>query len=181
MDSSPVVLIVEDEFLLRAAAVDMGEAAGFVVLEASDADQAIRILERRPDVRAVFTDINMPGSIDGLKLARVIRDRWPPVELIVTSGNATPPAHELPERFRSVPKPHVHSELNGLFQSLVQRMTGYVERGSKYWQDRAEEARARAAEMRDASAVLTMSEIACLYDQMAKRAADREAMERRSI
>jgi CheY-like chemotaxis protein len=72
--------------LLRLLAVGVAEDAGFETIEASNADEAIRILESRKDVRIVFTDIEMPGSMDGLKLAACIRDRWPPVELILTSG-----------------------------------------------------------------------------------------------
>ena len=75
----PVVLIVEDEFLLRIDAVDMIAAAGFEVVEAGNADEAIEILEARRDITVVFTDIQMPGSMDGLKLARAIRGRWPPM------------------------------------------------------------------------------------------------------
>ena len=84
----PVVLVVDDEVLVRTVAVDMVEQAGFEVIEASNADEAIRILESRQDIRAVFTDIQMPGSMDGLRLAQSVRDRWPPVALIVTSGLA---------------------------------------------------------------------------------------------
>ena len=82
----PVVLVVEDENLIRLSALDMVEEAGFEAIAASDADEAIRILESRNDIRAVFTDVHMPGSMDGLRLARVVRNRWPPVALIVTSG-----------------------------------------------------------------------------------------------
>jgi CheY-like chemotaxis protein len=64
----------------------MVEEAGFEAIAASDADEAIRILESRNDIRAVFTDVHMPGSMDGLRLARVVRNRWPPVALIATSG-----------------------------------------------------------------------------------------------
>ena len=74
----PVVLIVEDEFLLRMDAVDMIAAAGFEAVEAANADEAIKILEARRDITVVFTDIQMPGSMDGLKLARAVRGRWPP-------------------------------------------------------------------------------------------------------
>ena len=81
-----VVLVVEVESLVRSTAMDMVEEAGFEA--ASDADEAIRILESRNDIRAVFTDVHMPGSMDGLRLARVVRNRWPPVALIVTSGRA---------------------------------------------------------------------------------------------
>ncbi len=80
--SRPVVLIVEDEPLLRWNAVAMVEDAGFDVVEAANAIEAISILEKRRDVRAVFTDVQMPGSIDGVRLAHVIRARWPPVKII---------------------------------------------------------------------------------------------------
>jgi CheY-like chemotaxis protein len=68
-------------------AVELVEAAGYRAVEASNADEAIAVLQARKDIRIVFTDINMPGSMDGLKLARAIRDRWPPIELILTSGH----------------------------------------------------------------------------------------------
>ena len=85
----PVVLIVEDEPLVRLGAVQAIEDAGFEVIEAANADEAIRILENRSDIRVVFTDIHMPGSIDGLKLAHAVRDRWPPIKIIVTSGHGS--------------------------------------------------------------------------------------------
>jgi CheY-like chemotaxis protein len=74
----PAVLIVEDEALVRESAVDWVEEAGFEAIAAADADEAIRILESRDDIRVVFTDINIQGSIDGLRLAHAIRNRWPP-------------------------------------------------------------------------------------------------------
>src|SRR5258707_15153422 len=80
----PVVLIVEDEFLLRMDAVDMIAAAGFEVGEAANADDAIEILESRRDITVVFTDIQMPGSMDGLKLAHAVRGRWPPIKIVAT-------------------------------------------------------------------------------------------------
>src|ERR1700753_2341450 len=82
----PVVLVVEDEFLLRMDAVDMIESAGFSVVEAADADAAIEILEARNDIAVIFTDIQLPGSMDGLKLARAGRGRWPPIKVIPSSG-----------------------------------------------------------------------------------------------
>lgn len=72
------VLVVEDEFLIRDNIVGELKEEGFVVLEASSADQAIAILEGREDIHLLFTDIDMPGSMDGLKLAAFVRDRWPP-------------------------------------------------------------------------------------------------------
>jgi CheY-like chemotaxis protein len=67
-----VVLVVEDELLLRLNAAQMMEDAGYEVIEASNADEAIQILESRTDIRIVFTDINMPGSMDGIKLANAV-------------------------------------------------------------------------------------------------------------
>jgi len=75
------VLVVEDDAFIRMMAVDLIENAGFETVEAVDADRAIEILCVRKDIRIVFTDIDMPGSMDGMKLARAIRDRWPPIEL----------------------------------------------------------------------------------------------------
>ena len=80
----PVVLIVEDELLLRINAADMISAAGFEVVEATNADDAIEILESRRDITVVFTDIQMPGSMDGLKLAHAVRGRWPPIKIVAT-------------------------------------------------------------------------------------------------
>ena len=100
------VLVVDDEPILRMHAVDLIEEAGFLVVEAANADEAIEILAARADIRIVFTDIDMPGSMDGLKLAAAIRDRWPPVEIIITSGQVTPAAAALPARGRFFPKPY---------------------------------------------------------------------------
>src|SRR5579871_6337555 len=83
---NPVILIVEDEFLLRMDSAEVIEDAGFAVIQAANADEAIAILTARPDVHVVFTDIQMPGSMDGLTLARFVRDRWPPIKIIATSG-----------------------------------------------------------------------------------------------
>jgi CheY-like chemotaxis protein len=101
----PVVLVVEDEFLLRLDAVLMIEDAGYDVLEAVDADQAIEILEARPDIHVIFTDIQLPGSMDGLKLAHAVRGRWPPIKIIATSGRVNLRTDDLPEGGRFLPKP----------------------------------------------------------------------------
>ena len=102
----PVVLIVEDEFLLRIDAADMIAAAGFEVIEAANADRAIEVLEARRDITVVFTDIQMPGSMDGLELAHVVRDRWPPVKILVTSGHHTMRPGDLPAGGLFIPKPY---------------------------------------------------------------------------
>jgi CheY-like chemotaxis protein len=101
-----VVLVVEDEPLLRMMAVDMVEDAGFEAVEAADATQAVEILESRLDIRIVFTDIDMPRGIDGMKLAACIRDRWPPIEIIVTSGHMRAPDVKLPAGALFFSKPY---------------------------------------------------------------------------
>jgi DNA-binding NtrC family response regulator len=90
------IVIVEDEFLLRLVAATFFEEAGFTVYQASNAHEAIALLELYDDIRAVFTDIHMPGSMDGLKLAHYIKGRWPPVKLIITSGHARPRKEDMP-------------------------------------------------------------------------------------
>ena len=117
--ASVLVLVVEDEFLLRLHAVSLLEAAGFSTLEAGNADEAIAWLEARGDVRVVFTDINMPGAMDGLRLAHVIGHRWPPVGLVVTSGQMRVGEAEMPERGQFLNKPYSAMELVGTVRSLV--------------------------------------------------------------
>ena len=115
----PVVLIVEDEFLLRMNAVDMIRAAGFEVVEAANAAQAIEILEARLDVTVVFTDIQMPGSMDGLKLARAVSGRWPPIKIVATSGHVHIGEKELPEGGRFLPKPYSSAEITDLLREVI--------------------------------------------------------------
>ena len=115
----PVVLIVEDEFLLRMDAVDMIAAAGFEVVEAANADEAIEILESRPDITVVFTDIQMPGSMDGLKLARAVRGRWPPIKIIATSGHVHIGETDLPEGGRFLPKPYSSGQVIDVLRELM--------------------------------------------------------------
>ncbi|WP_025841981.1 response regulator [Asaia platycodi] len=99
------VLVVEDEPLQRMSLMDLLEEAGYAVAEASDADQALIILESRPDIRIVLADVDMPGSMDGLRLAALVRDRWPPIEIIVTSGRGIPQLASIPARAMFLPKP----------------------------------------------------------------------------
>ena len=115
----PVILVVEDEDLLRQAAVALAEDAGFKAVAAASADEALAILEARQDVRLVFTDIQLPGSMDGLKLAHAVRDRWPPVELILTSGRRRIGPDDLPERGRFFPKPYDFNALLQVFQEMA--------------------------------------------------------------
>jgi CheY-like chemotaxis protein len=115
----PVVLVVEDEFLLRMDAADAIGAAGFEVIEAANADEAIEVLEARSDITVVFTDIQMPGSMDGLKLARAVRGRWPPIKIIATSGRLNVGEMDLPEGGRFLPKPYSPAQVAGVLRELT--------------------------------------------------------------
>ena len=110
-DPRLVVLVVEDELWVRLHAVEMIEDAGFEAVEASNADEAIDILESRNDIRILFTDIHMPGSMDGLRLAHAVRNRWPPIRLIVTSGHAVVAESALPPGGRFFSKPYQACEI----------------------------------------------------------------------
>jgi CheY-like chemotaxis protein len=102
------VLVVEDELLVRHFLQVELEEAGYEVVLADDADAAIAILEARADIHLVFTDIDMPGSMDGLKLAACVRDRWPPIHIIITTGNSRP--LEIPANALFIPKPYLGSD-----------------------------------------------------------------------
>jgi CheY-like chemotaxis protein len=115
----PVVLIVEDEILLRMNAAEMIGDAGFDVVEARNTDEAIKILEARPDIHVVFTDIQMPGSMDGLKLARFVRSRWPPIKIVTTSGFVKIGTDDLPEGSRFLPKPYRPEQIVATLGELI--------------------------------------------------------------
>lgn len=99
------VLVVEDEVLIRDLVAGDLQEAGFTVVVARNADHAIAILEARKDIHLLFTDIEMPGSINGLKLAAAVRDRWPPVHIIITSGKLRP--LEIPANALFIAKPYL--------------------------------------------------------------------------
>jgi two-component system, response regulator PdtaR len=106
-----VVLVVEDDGIIRMGAVDLILRAGFEALEAGNADEAIKILRGRPDIHLVFTDVEMPGTMDGIKLSHYIRDRWPPIKLIVASGRTIVEQSSLPEGARFFGKPYNEIDL----------------------------------------------------------------------
>jgi two-component system, response regulator PdtaR len=114
-----VVLIVEDEWLLRELAVELVEDAGFVALQAGDAEEAVALLESRSDIAAIFTDINMPGSIGGLKLAHTVRDRWPLIKILVASGRLRPKQSDLPPNSAFLEKPYRGEAVVAQLRSLV--------------------------------------------------------------
>jgi two-component system, response regulator PdtaR len=115
----PVVLVVEDDFLLRMDAVDIVRNAGFEAIEAANADQAIAIIEADPDIHIVFTDVQMPGTMDGLRLARFIRDRWPPIKIVATSGRLRVAEEDLPKGSIFVPKPYSPEQIVRTFRQLT--------------------------------------------------------------
>jgi CheY-like chemotaxis protein len=114
-----LVLVVEDDSLVRMDAAEMMEGLGYAVVEAGDAVEAIRLLESRLAVTVMLTDVEMPGSMNGLKLAQAVRERWPPIKIIVTSGQVKLDEGELPDGGRFLPKPYTHSQ----FRSTLREMT----------------------------------------------------------
>jgi CheY-like chemotaxis protein len=110
------VLVVEDELLVRDFLQVELEEAGYDVILADNADTAIAILEARTDIHLVFTDIDMPGSMDGLKLAACVRDRWPPIHIIITTGNARP--REIPANALFIPKPYLGHTVIGAMRTF---------------------------------------------------------------
>ncbi len=117
-----VILVVEDEMLLRMRAVDMVEDAGYTSVEAVDADEAVAILESRSDIALVLTDIQMPGSMDGLKLAHWVHERWPPIRIILVSGQLKLSSIEIPADSRFFGKPLEAGEVI----AQMQKMIGYA-------------------------------------------------------
>jgi two-component sensor histidine kinase/CheY-like chemotaxis protein len=119
----PTVLIVEDEMLLRMRAVDIVEDAGFTPLEAVNADDALALLESRSDIELLFTDIQMPGTMNGLKLAHAVHERWPLIKIILVSGQVTPNEEDRPANSRFFGKPVE-------VQQMIAELQGMIGRGS---------------------------------------------------
>ncbi len=114
-----VILVVEDEALIRMGATEMLEDAGFATVEARNADDAMKVLELRKDIRAIFTDINMPGRLDGMRLAHLVRGRWPPIQLVLTSGLAAPAKEEFPVNGRFIRKPYKAEHVIAIMRELL--------------------------------------------------------------
>jgi CheY-like chemotaxis protein len=114
-----VVLVVEDEMLLRMRAVDMVEDAGFTSVEAVDADEAVAILESRSDIALLLTDIQMPGTMDGLGLAHSVHERWPPIKIILVSGQLKLANLDIPADSRFFGKPLDAKDLIAEMQSMI--------------------------------------------------------------
>ena len=116
---SALVLVVEDEFLIRLSTVQMVEEAGCETLEAASADEALAVLVRRPDIDVVFTDVNMPGSMNGLELAQSIAEHWPSVRVVLTTGKVIVRDKDLPEDNRFIPKPFSSDQVARVLHELA--------------------------------------------------------------
>jgi len=116
-----VVLVVEDEMLLRMKAVDMVEDAGYISAEAVDADEALAILQSRSDIALLFTDVQMPGSMNGLELAHVVHERWPPIKIILTSGQLKLSGSDIPLDSRFFGKPLRSDEIIAEMRDMLGR------------------------------------------------------------
>ena len=120
MDKSEItVLVVEDEPLVLMSTADFLQDEGFTVLEAATADEAIVLLENNPQMSILFTDVDMPGTMAGLKLSAAVRNRWPPVRIVVTSGHRIVDITELPDGGVFFSKPYRHHEIAASFRELM--------------------------------------------------------------
>jgi CheY-like chemotaxis protein len=122
-----VVLLVEDEALVRMFAADLlREEAGFKVVEAVNADEALTVLEATSDVRVLVTDVEMPGSLDGFTLARLVHKAWPDVGIVVVSARACPGPEDLPPGARFIAKPYATEALIGAVQAVLNATSGPI-------------------------------------------------------
>ena len=115
----PTVLVVDDEPLIRLYAVDVLTDAGFEALEAADAEEALALLAENMAITVLFTDINMPGRLNGLELARKVHDLRPDVQLIITSGKERPDRGAIPDNGTFLPKPYQGSVVAALIKSAA--------------------------------------------------------------
>lgn len=119
MTSPIIVLVVEDEPLIRMEIVDDLADRGFSVLEATNSREAIQLLIQHPEIQILFTDVDMPGGMDGLMLAATVRDRWPPIKIIVTSGHRKVTLDDIPGESRFFSKPHRPEEVAQAMREMV--------------------------------------------------------------
>ena len=117
------VLVVEDELLVRLDLVETLQRAGYRTYEAGTAREAISLLEQQAEIRVVFTDIEMPGTMDGLALAHYVRFRWPPTIIVISSGQLRPTQELLPSQVDFLAKPYHARELERVFEDIEKRLT----------------------------------------------------------
>jgi DNA-binding NtrC family response regulator len=119
--SPRAVLVVEDDPFVRLDAVDIVTDAGLKAYEAGDADEAIRLMEAHDDIGVLFTDVEMPGSMNGLKLAQAVHRRWPPVAIIIASGQLRLYDNDMPDESAFFAKPYCAEQIAGKLQEMVGR------------------------------------------------------------
>jgi CheY-like chemotaxis protein len=117
ISTAPTVLLVEDEVFIRIVAADSLAESGFQVLEAADAESALHLLDQHEEVVVLFTDINMPGEIDGLELAEIATRRRPHVKVVVTSGREWIDNSRLPDHGVYLPKPYRPAQLSSVIRA----------------------------------------------------------------
>jgi two-component system, response regulator PdtaR len=122
MKKQVAALVVEDEALVRFDLAQRLQAEGYTTFEAANAAEAIAVLEAHPEIRVVFTDIQMPGTMDGLALSHYIRHRWPPTIIVVSSGQPSPRQHEMPVDAVFIGKPYGARALGGVLESIRQQL-----------------------------------------------------------
>jgi len=122
MANACTVLVVDDEPLIRAHLAKILGDKGCKTFEAGDAAEAIAILEGNSEITVVFTDIQMPGTMDGIALARYVRKRWPPTIIVVSSGKSQPAAGVLAEDIAFVPKPYEDRYLSAVIGDVRRRL-----------------------------------------------------------
>lgn len=122
MNARHVVLVVEDEPLVRMELVDTLENVGYRCLEAASAMAAIAVLELHPEIRVVFTDVQMPGGMDGIGLAQYVRTRWPPTLIVVASGMVDLATCRLPDGATRIAKPYDHRTLGRVLEHIQQSL-----------------------------------------------------------
>jgi CheY-like chemotaxis protein len=120
--ASTLVLVVDDDPLVRMYGVELVVEAGYPAIEASSADEALRILESRSDVGVLFTDVEMPpAKMTGVQLAEIVHERWPDIRLVVTSGRANLKDDDLPDEGRFIEKPYTPKDVSEVLQSVTHR------------------------------------------------------------
>jgi DNA-binding NtrC family response regulator len=123
MDSlNLAILIVEDEVLVRLELADIVEEAGYAVYEAGNAEEAIKLMEMHREIRILMTDVDMPGSMDGLKLSHYVKHRWPPVRIVVASGHVSVKQHELPQDGVFLDKPYDTPKVLALLSDISRQL-----------------------------------------------------------
>lgn len=118
---APVVMLVEDDPLIRLVASDILADAGFRTIEACSADEALIMLQAKPDAVALVTDVQMPGSIDGFGLAHLVACRWPHTGIVIVSGRAVPGEGDLPPHALFLTKPYSPSALVSAVRKVTTR------------------------------------------------------------